>query len=60
MAQEALVKLRGNSGMFSLFFIVNHLTSTECSGDLVRFIVWASGDPLLDQSITAALIPINL
>ena len=46
--------------MFSLFFTVKHLTSTECSVDTVRFILWASWEPQFDQSIISALIPINL
>lgn len=51
---------QGKTGMFSLFFIVNYLTSAEYSIHVIRFIVWASGDPQSDQSVTVALVQINL
>lgn len=46
--------------MFSLFLLINYLTSTGCPTDIVRFIVRPSWDPHFDQSKTVALIPINL
>lgn len=57
---EALVTLKRKSGMLSAFCKVNVLASTDRSADIVGLTVWTPGDPLLDQKITVALIPIHL